>query len=309
VNGRSGDGVVFDTYVIVDWSASAKPKRGRDSIWICVLSGDRDGPWLANPPTRRKAGELLEQRLVEECEAGRRVLVGLDFAYGYPAGFAARLGLSTGEPPWRAIWRLLRAEITDGSTNANNRFDVAADMNARCGERSGPFWGCPAARASFRLTVRRLCTFPFAGGADEPPVGEYRIAEQRLRDRRRPVQSTWKLMGAGSVGSQALMGIPVVEGLRDHPALREVSQVWPFETGLSLQHATGPRIVHAEIWPGAVRLDASLHPIRDAAQVLTLARHLAHLDRSGALAEWFAPRLDPDETGIVTREEGWILGS
>ncbi len=115
-------------------------------------------------------------------------------------------------------------------------------------------------------------------------------------------------MGAGSVGSQALTGIPVVEALRDHP-VSPVSRVWPFETGLSVHRETGPRIVHAEIWPGAVPLNPALHPVRDAAQVLTLARHLAALDRAGTLARWFTPRLDPQQTGIVIREEGWILGS
>lgn len=114
---------------------------------------------------------------------------------------------------------------------------------------------------------------------------------------------------AGSVGSQALTGIPVVEALRDHPRLASVSQVWPFETGLSVHRGTGARIVHAEIWPGAVPLNPTLHPVRDAAQVLTLARHLAGLDRAGTLARWFAPRLETEQTGIVIREEGWILGS
>lgn len=125
----------------------------------------------------------------------------------------------------------------------------------------------------------------------------------------------WKLMGAGSVGSQALTGIPVVEALRDHPELCSVSQVWSFETGLVVDQGTEARIVHAEVWPGAVPLNPALHPVRDAAQglgaaqVLDAGRHLAALDRAGNLARWFAPRPDAEQTGIVIREEGWILGS
>jgi hypothetical protein len=26
----------FDAYVMVDWSANAKPKSGKDSIWWCI---------------------------------------------------------------------------------------------------------------------------------------------------------------------------------------------------------------------------------------------------------------------------------
>ena len=44
---------------------------------------------------------------------GKRVLIGFDFPFGYPAGFAARLGLSG--PPWQGVWaeiaRLVRGEV------------------------------------------------------------------------------------------------------------------------------------------------------------------------------------------------------
>ena len=307
-HGADHDAACFDTYVVVDWSASSKPRQGKDSIWVCAVAGTGGDVFLANPRTRRDAGEFVVRRLLDECEEHRRVLVGFDFPYGYPAGLAGQLGLGA-SAPWRAIWRHLRAQITDGPTNVNNRFVVAAAMNARLGAASGPFWGCPPAVASSQLTMRRLCTFPFSGGGNHQPLSEYRLTEQHLR-RGLPVQATWKLLGAGSVGSQALMGIPVVEALRDHPQLEAVSEVWPFETGLSLHHGPGPRVVHAEIWPGAVPLNSDLHRIKDAAQVLTLAHRLAELDRSGgALGEWFAPRLDAEQERIVTGEEGWILGA
>jgi hypothetical protein len=31
---------LFNAYVMVDWSASAKPKTGADSVWIGVLKRD-----------------------------------------------------------------------------------------------------------------------------------------------------------------------------------------------------------------------------------------------------------------------------
>ncbi len=72
----------------------------------------------------------------------------------------------------------------------------------------------------------------------------------------------------------------------------------------------GPFVLHAEIWPGAVELDEALHPIRDAAQVLSLARHVAELDALGGLAKWFdePPGLSPALRQACVAQEGWILG-
>lgn len=50
--------------------------------------------------------------------AGERVLVGLDFPYGYPAGFAAMLGVA-GEP-WRGVWAYLERCIEDDERNATS---------------------------------------------------------------------------------------------------------------------------------------------------------------------------------------------
>ena len=73
------------------------------------------------------------------------MLVGFDFPLGYPAGFAARLGLSG--PPWRAVWDEIAGLITDDERNRNNRFDVADALNRRVSGGGFPFWGCPAAPA------------------------------------------------------------------------------------------------------------------------------------------------------------------
>jgi hypothetical protein len=120
----------------------------------------------------------------------------------------------------------------------------------------------------------------------------------------------WQLYGNGSVGSQALVGIPVVAALCADPALRARSQVWPFTTGLT-DDPTGGRadaIVHAEIWPASITFDGSLHTVRDAAQVLGLARQLDALDGSGALGACFAPPMPEALERTVVEEEGWILG-
>src|SRR5262249_44584425 len=143
--------MIFDRYIIVDWSASNHPRTGRDSVWVCVLSADGRCS-TANPPTRGSAEVMIRDLLRDGLAAGERVLVGCDFPYGYPAGFAAKLGL-TGIP-WRAIWDYLTARLRDdAATNVSNRFQVAADVNARIG--CHVFWGRPATQPSDHLSARR----------------------------------------------------------------------------------------------------------------------------------------------------------
>jgi precorrin-8X/cobalt-precorrin-8 methylmutase len=301
---------LFDAYVIVDWSASSVPKLGRDSIWLG--RAERDGRRVtdtepANPRTRAAAAALLEARLRDDVAAGRRVLVGFDFPYGHPHGFAFACGAVAGADPWRASWNRLVASIEDDERNANNRFAVAAELNARLGPGPGAFWGCPPRFETARLR-RTGCTYPFATPSGRA-LERKRISERRLVG----VQEVWKLFGIGSVGSQSLLGIPRVAALRDHAELAPHSRVWPFETGFTSRPApeAGPFVLHAEIWPGIVRVDSSRDRVRDAAQVRTLARHFAALDDGGALGALFAPPdgLDATQLRACVAEEGWILGA
>jgi hypothetical protein len=202
------------------------------------------------------------------------------------------------------MWDHLAGAVVDGPRNENNRFEVAAALNGRVSAGPGPFWGVPPRRATSSLDPRKPPGFPHGA------LAEHRATETRLRASGSRVASVWQLLGAGSVGSQTLTGIPVVAALCADPALAARSHVWPFTTGLTAA-PTGDRgdaIVHAEIWPGLVPFDASLHAVRDAAQVIGLARHLAALDEHGALAVRFAPAVPSDLVASIVDEEGWILG-
>jgi hypothetical protein len=127
---------------MVDWSAANKPKKGKDSVWYCFY--DRmDGKLIPkNPPTRRQAADEVAAILYETTKQGKAVLVGLDFPFGYPAGFSLALGL-TGKHPWRAIWNELKKTINDDERNQNNRFEVAGSFNCRISGQAFPFWGRP----------------------------------------------------------------------------------------------------------------------------------------------------------------------
>ncbi len=307
---------LFDAYVFVDWSARNMPSPARpepDTIWVGKYAAGEAAPRETYCRTRESATAHVFGALREHVLAGRRVLVGCDFPYGYPVGFAAGLGLGGRPPAWRAIWTALACRIRDGPDNRANRFQVAAALNARLGGVApGPFWGCPAAAET--ATLRR--TSPgFAY-----PLGEGRsLARLRLADRRvAGVQEVWKLYGVGSVGSQALLGIPRLHWLRYHPDLAPLSRVWPFETGFTPTPAPaeGPFVLHAEVWPGilpaatAAAEIAASGAIRDQAQVRLLCRWAAALDAAGRLGDHFdrPDDLDAAALGAILDEEGWILG-
>ena len=115
---------------------------GRDSIWICAVDRGGRERLIENPSTRHAAKNLLGNLLSDAAAHGERVLLGFDFPFGYPAGFAHRLGLN-GAPAWRAVWDEIAARLNDAQNNKNDRFTVAAEFNRRVSERAFPFWGCP----------------------------------------------------------------------------------------------------------------------------------------------------------------------
>ena len=306
---------LFDVYMAVDWSSTNSRSRARpskDAIWVGErLAFGVDGYESSGEAyfrTRMDCWKQLRGRLLRHASRGLRVFIGFDFAYGYPAGFAAALGLNGELPPWRLVWEEISRNITDGDDNSNNRFESAAALNTRCGEsQPGPFWGCPANRQQPTLSMRSP-GYPYNAGPG--------LTLERLRttDRRqRGVQEVWKLYGAGSVGGQALVGIPVVRRLRDDARFTDFSRVWPFETGFTVEPTPerGPFVLHAEIFPGNVTDPLDSDAIRDQAQVRAVVNWLSRLDEQGELACLFgAPTgLDPDALDSCAREEGWILGS
>ena len=299
---------LFDAYVMVDWSANNDPKTGADSIWICVLErpGERQGEVLApvrltNPPTRREAVGFLADLLSDMIARDRVALVGFDFAFGYPAGFARRLRPEAAD--WRGVWKEIVARVRDGEDNASNRFEVAAAFNAKVSGGAFPFWGCPEAAAGTHLTSDK----PGGYGADTLP--ELRIAEAR----RSGPQPVWKLFYPGSVGGQTLLGIPCVQALRHHPWLAGSARIWPFETGLKVLERPGRdgwRVLFAEVYPSMISIEVPVGEVKDAAQVRTVAHYLAALDNEGNLARLFAgpEDLDDRQRTAVETEEAWILG-
>lgn len=264
----------FDRILILDWSAAGRPVRGANSIWLGCDAGS-----LSNPDTRQRAWKQLRCALSRARRAGQRVLIGADFAFGHPAGLAARL---TGRPSALALWDHLSALHRDDDRNASNYRDVAAGMNRALG--APVFWG----------DGRRVATPDLPRLRPPPVLPAHRVTETPVPGGPRP-KSPFQLAGAGAVGAQSLTGIPWLNRLRSRPG----AAVWPFEPW---QDAP---VVLAEVYPSMLGpLDAAGWSCLDAAQVVTLARTLRRLDDADALVPMLAP--DPRITDLAS--EGQILG-
>ncbi len=279
----------FQRVIVVDWSASATPsprRPSKDAIWIAEagVSGVTLTSWYLR--TRTEAMRLLADRFRAALAEDAPLLCGFDFPFGYPAGFASQV---TGDAAALSVWAYLARVIEDADDNRNNRFQVAADLNAMF-PGIGPFWGCPA-------TVD-LPGLPAKGThrTDFGPLPPRRLVEVHVPR----AQPCWKLFTAGSVGSQSLLGLARLDRLRHDFA--GTLAVWPFE-------ATDRPIVLAEIYPSLldsmVKAVLKQHPnaIKDDIQVRLLATALAEMARRRTLSAAMST-----STGSRLIEEGWILG-
>jgi hypothetical protein len=70
-------------------------------------------------------------------------------------------------------------------------------------------------------------------------------------------------------------------------------------------------VIHAEIWPGAAPVDLTKHPVKAAAQILSLIEWFDDRDRLGTLGTLFdkPDGLSGDTRASCVIEEGWILGA
>lgn len=264
---------LFDRVIMVDWSGGLDrgPSPKKDAIWACIAG---------QVPVYLRNRQVAEAWIAEQIEAcAGRVFVGFDFPFGYPLGFAEAL---TGRDDPLAVWAWFAAHVDD-APKANNRFDLAGAVNARFAG-VGPFWGNGLARDIENLPRKGLAR---AGHG----MLETRLAEERAKG----AFTCWQLSGAGSVGSQAIMGLPVLARLR----ARFEAAAWPFEPWRDA------RVVLAEVWPSLIApLIAAAQQdgeIKDAAQVRVLARQVAGLSDTALSAML-------NETPPRALQEGWILG-
>lgn len=281
---------LFDRYVAVDWSAANRPKTGSDSIWIATGSQTQLLPPL-NLSTRAEAVSFVRRHIQDTLEGGKSAVYGFDFAFGYPLGTAERLGV-TG---WSGLWALLYEIVRDDPENRSNRFEVAETLNRRIGEKDGPFWGHPWQHEYQSLSPKKpkglFPTFP-----------EWRYVDRAAKG----AKSVWQLCYNGAVGSQTLLGIAALEGLRRDSEIGPYISIWPFETSFA-NHIAKP-IIFAEIYPTShIGFPSQPYPIKDARQVAQIVEDFKAWDEQGCLSEKFTAELPDAIRHAVLQEEGWTV--
>jgi hypothetical protein len=304
---------LFNAYVMVDWSAAATAKTGKDSIWIGVTKRDiRFRPTFEafNPPTRQAAETQLRTILADLRRRNDTALIGFDFSLGYPDGTAAMLKLKS--HGYDAMWAFLASNIVDKADNTNNRFAVASKMNRLMTDQPWPFWGAPARDtqrwlSSTRTTAPEGFSLPVLRHAEQAAP-----ASAVGGGARGGAKSVWQVFGNGAVGGQTLVGIPAVKRLIDE--LGDKALLWPFQSGwreLTPADLQGREAVIAEVYPALVTVKPEPGETPDRAQVRALCEHFARLDDQNRLAAAFTAPKTASETdvAVVEGEEGWILGA
>jgi hypothetical protein len=281
---------------MVDWSASSRPKLGRDSVWIGIINERGALPELTNAATRTLAESLIEEAALRLQRESAQLILGLDFALTYPSIVTELLVPPAARPserehhPAHQLWSLIDRLIVDEPSNHNNRIDVAGVLNERLGEPL--FWGLPTYRGTTSSVGDSTPTVP--GRLVPTPLPRFRACDRLAAAAAGSfISSPFQLFGAGAVGSQSLLGMAMLGRLERRLGLIDL---WPYE------HRSAP-IVVVEVWPTLSAPDATtIHPdvlIKDQAQVTECVLELA--------SSWNSRSTNTlDLTEIPT--DGWIYG-
>lgn len=338
---------MFDTYLMVDWSAKKDPTSNAPesaAIWWAVRRAPSSKSWQAqakrtelsgvdglNVQERLESGVFYERTrysavkniscfLDNEMRMRKRVLVGFDFAFGYPLRFLTHLTshglLRKASAPTLWEWLFQRSQLKNRPDNSNQRFMVAGDLNKTYGSTDGlwgPYYLNRGGLADVPHTVQKEKRSPWPDCYPD----EYRFTDKVLGGK---PASVWKLTGQDSVGSQVLMGLPTLHQL-SRGTFVETAVVWPFDTGFKAPNTDlDHRIVFVEIYPSllreAIRRHMGRNEISDRAQVRLKALAFSLLDDKDQLGQLFlGPRISGTKISAeqpnlsdIQKEEGWIFG-
>ena len=287
------------------WSIGARPAcRRRAATASGSAIGDATGARARCSKTRRpgtRRSDAARRMLAAASRRGERVLLGFDFPFGYPAGFAARLGLA-GAAVARRLGRDRRLLADDERQRQQPLRRRRRAQPARLAAAAFPFWGCPAA------SRRRTSSAP---KHHRPHDGDG-LAEQRLIDRcmcrgrsragscrhglgRRP--GVDRNPGRARAARRSALGRRRARSGRSRPGSRAARR-----TGAS----SSPRSIRrwcrraAADWRSQGR-GAGAHRRRASSP---------RVDDAGELAALFAgdPGLTPERARRVETEEAWTLG-
>ncbi len=182
--------MTVERVVAVDWSGAVEERGQRKHIRIADVWPSRDAGALRLESGRTR--EEVAEWLAREAAKTPEMVVGLDFAFSFPAWFVREeCGCGTVADFWERV-----AAEGEGWLRGGNRW----------------LWGRPGVKRPLEL----------GGGSD---LG-FRRTDRAQMDgivKNRP-KSPLQVGGAGAVGTGSLRGIPVLLDLR-----RAGFSVWPFE--------------------------------------------------------------------------------
>lgn len=166
---KTPDNGPFSRVIAVDWSGVAS--GGHETIWMAEA---RNGKLISLENGRSRAD--LTDHLIAIAAADPNIVVGLDFAFAFPAWFAEELGAKTIHDLWRIVER---------------------EGESWLRECRPPFWGRPntskpSLASHFRETELRAAK---AMGAQP--------------------KSVFQIGGAGAVGTGSIRGMPQLIRLRE----------------------------------------------------------------------------------------------
>lgn len=183
-------GKTVERVVGVDWSGSETVSGQRKHVWIADVWPER-----GDEVVRLEGGRTREEVaawLVTELKRTPGMVVGLDFAFSYPAWFVREeCGCGTAAEFWERV-----AAEGEGWMRGEKRW----------------FWGRPGVKQPGEL-----------GGGSGLGFRRTERAEMGGIVKNRP-KSPFQIGGAGAVGTGSLRGIPVLRDLQGAGFC-----VWPFE--------------------------------------------------------------------------------
>jgi hypothetical protein len=178
--------------IAIDWSG-ARVGGGRN-VWLAEVVGDELVAFK-----NRWSRESLLQWLIARAERDPDLVLGLDFAFSFPAWFVTEHLGGTAEAAWQQA-------LAKGESWLE---DVAS-----------PFWGRPGVRRPVLVGDR----------------AHFRATDEAAATAYGRPKSVFQIGGAGSVGTGSIRGMPLLAGLRtagfavwpfDSPALPLVVEIYP----------------------------------------------------------------------------------
>ena len=107
----------FDFYIMVDWSGGNRRAANRKNcIWIAHGAREDQQHTTESPRSRTEAIDRVIQLTCQFLQANseRRVLACLDFAFGYPRGFAQYLPAEDLKgASWTWVWEHIAENVQD----------------------------------------------------------------------------------------------------------------------------------------------------------------------------------------------------